>query len=104
MSDPIKIVVTSPAPIKVLMTPPAPIRIVKVASIINNYSGGYVFTKTLSGFSVSVLQSEHGVVNVRGLRVCKASGELVEVLETYSGNDIQIDSNILLDNHILTIY
>lgn len=104
MSDVIKIVITPPPAIKVLVTPPEPIKLIKVGSVINNYAGGYVFTKTLSGFSVSVLQSEHGVASVRGLRVCKPTGELVEVAETYVGNDIQIDSNILLDDHILTIF
>lgn len=104
MSDIIKIVVMQPVPIKLTVTPPTPVRIVKVGSVINNYNGGYSYTKTLSGYSVSVLQSEHGVVNVRGLRVNKPTGELVEVAETYVGNDIQIDSNVLLDDHILTIF
>lgn len=104
MSDPIKILLIPPPAIKVNVIPPTAIKLIKVGSVINNYNGGYVFTKTLSGFSVSVLQSEHGVANVRGLRVCQPNGELVEVLETYNGNDIQIDSNILLDDHILTIF
>lgn len=66
--------------------------------------GRPIFSKVLSGYSVIVLQSEHEIVFVRGLRVCKPTGQAVEVLETYNGNDIQIDSNILLDDHILTIY
>lgn len=62
------------------------------------------FTKVLSGFTDTIDQAEHGLSVVRGLRVCKPTGELVEVAENYSGTTVRIDSNILLDDHILTLY
>ncbi len=64
------------------------------------------FTKILSGYTDTVLQAEHGLSHVRGLRVTTpAPGEEeVEVLEKYSGTTVEIFSNVLLDGHLLTIY
>lgn len=62
------------------------------------------YIKTLSGFTDTINQAEHGLTIIRGLRVNKPTGELVEVAETYSGTTVTIDSNILLDNHTLIIY
>lgn len=62
------------------------------------------FTKTLSGFTDTIDHDEHGLSVVRGLRVCKPTGEAVELKDTYDGTTVTIESNVLLDDHILTIY
>lgn len=71
----------------------------------NNGTNEVPFTKVLSGFTDTILQSEHNLLYLRGLRVCDPGGEEVEVKETYpDATSVKIDSNVLLDDHVLTMY
>lgn len=105
MSDVIKIIVQDPPAIIRVINPNLPSSINVISyNVIERVVTEPPYSKILSGFTDSIDQAEHGLTYVRGLRVCKPTGELVDVAETYSGTTVQIDSNILLDNHILTLY
>lgn len=91
--------------IRIVVMPPGPIRLIKMGTtLVTQTIVLPSYTKVLSGYSVAVLQSEHGIASVHGLMVQKPDGKVVEVAEQIVSNNIQINSNILLDAHTLTIY
>lgn len=105
MSDVIKIFVReAPSIIKVIQ--PAARQLIKVFAynVVERLLLETPYTKALGGSSVTVEQSEHLLTFVRGFRVNKITGEEVEVNSNISGNTVTIDSNVSLEDHILTIY
>lgn len=105
MSDTINIIVQEPASlIRVVNTEPSSAIRIGYENVIERVIEEPAYPKSISGFTVTVLQAEHGLTFPKGLRVTDQYGEEVEVKETYLGTTVRIDSNIDLADHLLVIY
>lgn len=62
------------------------------------------FIKALTGTSITVLEAEHGLTMIHGLRVVNSDGETVEVLERVVGTTLTIEANSSLIDHTLILY
>jgi len=63
------------------------------------------YTTKLYGYSYYIPKTKHKLPFIKGILVLKPTGEVVSVAEKiFSDWSIQLDSNILLDNHTLILY
>ena len=78
---------------------------IEVEGIIREQTGIIPFTKVLTGTSITILEAEHGLTIVRGVRVYKTmTGEIIQTAEIILGTTVIINSNIDLTNYSLMIY
>jgi hypothetical protein len=64
------------------------------------------FTKSLSGLAVTIGYNEHGLTQVRGVKVLNPTGYEVGVKSSINlvTQQVSIESNISLENHTAIIY